>query len=42
VKVTIPGNAMIWIYDKLKMFGIDYYVTEVSHNIDLVNKKWTT
>lgn len=42
VKVTIPGNQTIWIYDKVKMFGIDYYVMQVSHNIDLVGKKWTT
>lgn len=42
VKVTIPGNQTIWIYDRIKMFGIDYYVLQVSHNIDLVGKKWTT
>lgn len=42
VKVTIPGNSTIWIYDVITMFGIKYYVMQISHNIDLVGKKWTT
>ena len=42
VKITIPGNQCIRIYDKLVLFNIKYYVTQISHSIDLTSKKWTT
>lgn len=42
IQITIPGNQGIWIYDKINLFGIMCYVTQISHNVDLVGKKWTT
>lgn len=42
LKVSIPGNVNIWIYDKISLFGVQYYVTQVSHNVDLSAKKFTT
>lgn len=42
LKVTIPGNTNIWIYDKATIFGVEYYVTQVSHSVDLSTKRFTT
>lgn len=42
LKITIPGNTNIWIYDTVVFFGIWYYVLDVSHSIDLNAKKFTT
>ena len=42
VKVTIPGNTNIWIYDNVTLFGVTYYVTQVSHSLDLTTKSFKT
>ena len=42
LKVTIPGNTNIWIYDKATLFGVYYYVSQVSHSVDFSTKRFTT
>lgn len=40
--ITIPGNANVWIYDQIKIFGQYFYVTDVSHTIDFSGKVFRT
>lgn len=40
--ITIPGNANVWIYDQIKIFGQYFYVTDVNHTIDFTGKIFKT
>lgn len=40
--ISIPGNANIWIYDQIKIFGQYFYITSVSHSIDFATKNFKT
>lgn len=42
LKISIPGNTNIWIYDVVKLFGNYYYVTQVSHSVDMTTKSFKT
>lgn len=40
--LSIPGNSNIWVYDTWTMGGKQYVITNVTHNVDLQSKTWTT
>lgn len=40
--ISIPGNANAWIYDQIKIFGQYFYITDISHSIDLASKTFKT
>jgi len=40
--ISIPGNANVWIYDQIMIFGQWFYITDISHSIDFSSKTFKT
>lgn len=40
--VTVAGISNLFLYDKIKIGGLTYFITGINQNIDLQNKTWTT
>ena len=40
--VSVPGDAGFYLYDRISIEGVVYYITELSHDFNFQSKEWTT
>lgn len=40
--ITVPGFHAFYIFDKISVGGVKFYIIGINHNINLQNKEWTT
>lgn len=40
--ITVPGFHKFYLFDKISVCGVKYYIIGINHSISLQNKEWTT